>query len=251
MKDSKTLAHINLFAVLANISNLVQLDSASQALVAQVKTSISFSIIGGLRLTLVFANGKCWVQAGGGGKIQLWFRSASHFNRMMEAKAQPILLRGFSKLKFLTGNFAALSKRLEHFLKPESDQLFEDPHYRNLHTQLVIFTAINAAVEVANTDPLMRGITVGFPQGEVAFEVEGGPAYTLMRGEHGLQVKAAPALKPRAAMTFTDLDAAFNLLNGFSDSYSTIACEKLRLSGFIPMLEAIDKYLFRVNYYLK
>lgn len=252
MKDPKTLAHINMFAVLANLETLCAIDEEARDLIKSVNVSVSFRIWKGPALTLVFKNGVCKAMPNNtSGGVQLWFRSAEHFNRMVAGEAQPMLLWGFTKIGFLTGTFAALTKRLEYFLKPGSAVLLEQAEFRKTNTTLALFTAAGAVVAVAKHDPDLQTVTRGLPTGDVSFIVEGGPEYVFSCAKGSVAVRAGTTENPRAIMRFTSIDAAFDLLNGRTDSFTCIAAGRLALMGYIPLLDCVDKYLFKVNFYMK
>lgn len=250
MKDAKTLAHINLFGLLASLSTLCEVDDESKALIQGKTLSVTFRIRKGPCLTLVFKDGQCQaLPMVGNGQVQLFFRSYQHFNALMDGQANPIPLWGFTRLGFLTGPFDQLSKRLEYFLRP-TDELLAQADYRHINTALLISVALSASIQVANLDPELSQIRKGLPRGDILFSVTGGPAQGI--GIAPNQVQALPQLpqQPRATMTFADMDAACDLLNGRRDSFSSIAAGRLQLAGYIPLLDNFDKFLFKVNQYL-
>ncbi|WP_045825741.1 hypothetical protein [Teredinibacter turnerae] len=252
MKDPYTLAHINMFAVLANLQTLCEVDQQAREIISGANVSVSFRIWRGPALTLYFKSGECKALAGAtNGDVQLWFRSPDHFNEMIAGTAQPMLLWGFTKVGFLTGPFAALTKRLEYFLKPNSEDLFEESVFRKTNTALALFAAAGAVVAVAKYDPDLQMITNGLPTGDVNFIVEDGPEHVFSCTKGDVAVRAGTVANPRAIMMFRSIDAAFELLNGRTDSFTCIAKGKLQLKGFIPLLDCVDKYLFKVNFYLK
>ena len=124
MKDEVTLARINMFAVLSNMANLCEYDPQARELIRGLNLSITFRIRRGPCLSLSFQGWQCRSHIGKtSGRIQLWFRSHQHFNHMMEDRAQPILLWGFTHIKFLSQVLPKLAKRLEYYLKPSAELL--------------------------------------------------------------------------------------------------------------------------------
>ena len=250
MKDAKTLAHINLFALLHSLSTLCKLDGEARRLIDGKTLSVTFRIRRGPCMTLAFRDGQCSaLPQVGNGDIQLYFTSYRHFNTMVDGQANPIPLWGFTRIGFLTGPFEQLSQRLEYFLRP-TDALLADPEYRYVNTRLLISVALNAAVQVANLDPDLAQIRKGLPQGDILFSVENGPSLGIAAAAGQLQAMPDLPARPRARMTFADLDAACDLLNGRRDSFSSIAAGRLQLNGYIPLLDTFDKFLFKVNQYL-
>lgn len=251
MKDERTLAQIHLHAVLRDLEDLCRLDATAAGLVAGRTVSVGFKVAGGPSGQLAFRDGTCTASRGAGGAdILLFFGSCRHFNAMVAGAANPIPLKGFTRLGFLTGPFTALTKRLETVMRPSEEDLAE-PALRAVHTELSLYAAGFALAEVAAWDPHLRELAATMPAGEIAMEIEDGPSLTLVARDGALSVRKGRSQAPRARMVFSDLEAAFLLLSGRIDSYSCIASERLRLEGFVPMLNVVDKLLFKVAEYLK
>ena len=60
MTDAKTLAYINLYAVLGSIPRLCELDERARELVKNEKVSLGFRVKGGPSGALCFADGRAW-----------------------------------------------------------------------------------------------------------------------------------------------------------------------------------------------
>ncbi len=251
MKDTLTLAHINMNVILRNIENLCRIDETAKSLVASDDIAIGFRVKNGPSCTLRFSKGECeFIRGTARGRVLLYFKSPDHFNAMVEGTANPIPLRGLFKLGFLTGAFKELSALLERYLRP-SDEDLADPVFRTMSTELTLYTAGYAIGEVGTVDPMSKGIGGSMPTGEIVLEVANGPSLVIYRDDKRLVVERRRSDSSRAAMTFSDMDSAFAMLTGTIDSYSAIAQERLRLRGFVPMLDKIDKLLFKVSEYLK
>lgn len=251
MKNQSTLAYINLNAVLRNIQDLCRLDTEAKAMIQGVREAITFNIRGGGRATLVIRDGQCKMTTKKvKDTIHLYFTSCEHFNKMVDGEANPIPLKGLTKLKFLTGTFMELTKRLEYYLRPEPE-LLEDPAFKLIHTELTLYTAAYAIGAIGNQDPVGHKVAGAIPDGIIAMEIGGGPAVSIQVKQGHLNVVQKKADNPRSIMAFSDMDAAYGLLSGEVDSYTSIASEKLMLSGFIPMLDNLNKLLFKVSEYLK
>lgn len=251
MKDTRTMAHINMHAVLRNLEDLCRLDAPARELVGRNRTTVGLLVRQGPRMSLRFADGTCTASPGTkGSQVLLYFHSCEHFNAMVAGSANPLPLRGFTRLGFLTGPFTGLTKRLEHFLVP-APGVADDPAWRAVNAELSLYAAAHAMVQVANHDPYLQALAATMPSGVVAIEVRDGPALSLSRQDGGLQVSKARCPKPRARMEFASLDAAYQMLNGITDSFTCIASGQLAMSGFIPMIEVVDRLLFKVGEYLK
>lgn len=65
MIDQKTLAYINLYAVLGTLENLCELAPEASSLLTNKKPiSIGFEVKGGPSATITFANGRCRMEQG-------------------------------------------------------------------------------------------------------------------------------------------------------------------------------------------
>ena len=250
MKHELTLANINLYAVMRNLEDLCEMDEEMKALIKSQKLSLQIDVKDGPTGVLKFDGGKCsFIRGKTASNIKLYFRSPEHFNKMVDGKANPIILKGFTKLKFLTKDFMTLTDRLSFYLKP-TEELLTDKNYAKINTTLTAYTAFFALAEIGNTDPLGKHNGSRIPDGKIAISVDKGPAISIeAKSGSLLAVKGLPKTC-RASMSFTNMKTAGDLLNGKVDSYSCIACNTLKMKGFIPMLDNMNKLLGQVPEYL-
>ncbi|MHC4120235.1 MAG: hypothetical protein ACYSWO_22305 [Planctomycetota bacterium] len=251
MIDERTRAYINLHAVLRNLEDLCRLDHSSQGLVAGTNICIAIFVRKGPKLALEFSADGCRAYSNHRKcDIILFFRSCRHFNDMVDGKANPFILKGFTKVGFLTSKFKPLTGRLAYFLKP-TDLLLQDEEYQLINTELTLYTAGYAIAQFGNIDRTGRIIAESIPDGVVSLEIDKGPAVKIEARDGKLGATKGLAKRPRARMRFSDLAAASELLSGYKDSYSCIASGTLALEGYIPMLDTLDKLLFQVDRYLR
>lgn len=260
MKDELTLSHINLHAILRNLENLCALDEQAMRLCGNKKISIGFFVKNGPKARLGFSAEGCRYDRDiTKASILLYFKSPAHFNGMIDGKANPIPLKGLRHLGFLTGNFTVLTDLLASYLKPTTESI-SNAEFRDKSAILTLYTAAYALGEIAMKDPQLKKLAADMPEGDVALVIgTDSPdqssakeiGITLRRIGSNFQVENRLSRSPRAIMRFRDPQAAFDLLNGIVDSYSSIALESLVLSGYIPMLDIVDRLLFRVNHYFK
>ena len=250
MKDDLTMANINLYAVLRNLEDLCELDAEMKALIQNVKLSIQFLVKDGPKAVIRFESGKCTFERGvHASAVKLYFKSPQHFNNMVEGKASPIPLKGLTKLKFLTTDFTKLTDRLSYYLKP-TEELLKNPKYREINTTLTAYTAFFALAEIGNTDPIGKLNGSRIPNGNIAVGIKNGPGINIHVQAGNLVSHKGLPTQFRASMMFEDMETAGKLLNGKVDSYSCIASKTLRLKGFIPMLDNMNKLLGQVPDYL-
>jgi putative sterol carrier protein len=250
MKDSLTLANINIFSILRNLEDLCELDKDIKALIKDKNISIQFNVKNGPSALLIFKDGECELQRGNGKcDIKLFFKSPEHFNAMFEGKANPIPLKGFTKIGFLKNEFTTLTDKLGYYLKPTED-LLKDKDYFKINTILTFYAAFFALAEIGDNDGIGRLSAKRIPDGKISISVSNGPA--LFIEAKGGYLKASKGLlkSPRASMSFEDLDCANLLLNGKIDSYSCMASGGLKMNGFIPMIDNLNKLLGQVPEYL-
>ncbi len=245
-------AHLNLYAVFQNLENLVERDGEMKELARDWDISIQFTVIGGPRAFLIFKNGTC---VAGRGKCKspsviLLFTSPAHLNRMFDNKGNPIPVKGFTKLGFLTKEFPKLTARLEYYLKP-TPELLKDKNYLEMNTLFTLNTAAFAARELALLDPVGKMISSHMGHGVLQFEIlPDGPSVYLDFAEGVIDVRKGKAPRPMAMMGMRSVTVANDFLNGKMDSFTAIASGDVVIRGQMPMLDGIGLILDRVPLYL-
>ena len=108
--DQRTLAFINLYAVLGTLPELCRLSPQAQAYIRNQNVRLGIAVKGGPAATLVFENSTCRLEPGADNcTIKLPFSSPEKFNGMIDGTVTPIPTKGFTKIGFLTGNFIKLT----------------------------------------------------------------------------------------------------------------------------------------------
>jgi hypothetical protein len=247
MSEELTKAAVNLFAVLRNLEVLCRLDPESAALVQGKSFSIRFSIHGGPSAYLNFKDGQCVMNdSPGPSPVVLYFRSPGHFNGMINGTASPIPLRGFTKLGLLRGEFTALTKRLDYYLRPDDEKL-ADPFYYELNTRLLLHTAVYALACIGNYDALGRQIARRIPDGILAIRIEENGEELFLHAEQGhLSVLKAATAAPSALMIFDTVRSANEVLSEKANLFELIVTEQLRIKGKLPMVQHMSDILAKV-----
>ena len=252
MSAQKIKAGINLHAILKNLEDLVAFDDDARKLIGNRKMCIRFSVKNGPEAWVKFEKGKCTVGRGKAPKpnVILWFSSCEHLNKMFDGKANPIPLKGFTKLSFLQKEFTQLTKRLEYFLRPENVEKL-DEHYIKMNTNFTLTIAAYALPEIALFDERAKFTASHLPDGTLQMEVlpEGPDVYLEIKAGKITAGKGKIA-HPDAMMIMKDAHVANDFLNGKTDSFTAIALGDVMIKGQIPILDGINLMLDRVINYI-
>ncbi len=245
-------AHLNLYAVLQNLEDLVQLDTEMAELSRDWDISIQFLVRNGPEAFVEFKNGRCRHERGrhAGPSVKLYFASPAHLNRMFDGAANPIPLKGFTKLGFLKKDFASLTERLEHYLRPKAGQP-QDETYLRINTIFMLQTGVYAAGELAMLDPVLARVASRMRNGALQIEVgtEGPYIHAVFDGG-AVTVNKGRVERPMALMTLKDIRTVNDLLNGRLDAFQATVEGTIKLKGQISMVESFNLILDRVSDYL-
>lgn len=246
------LARLNLQAVLPNLEDLVRLDPPSAEIAGSRDICIRFVVRQGPRAFVRFTQGNCQVGAGtpSGSDVTLFFTSCRHLNRMFANQANPIPLKGFTRIGFLTGPFQEMTRRLEYYLDPAQGDL-SDKTYEKINTRLTLYTAARAVPILAAGDAAVQAVTSGMPAGSILLKVlPDGPAVSLTVSPDGIVMEKGESEKPAACMYFKDIHTANALLNQQLNPFAAVALGDVMIRGQLPLIDAMDLILDRVPHYL-
>ncbi|MBI9106518.1 MAG: hypothetical protein JEZ04_07200 [Spirochaetales bacterium] len=250
MPDSSVKARCNLFAVLRGIEYLLDNDAECKKLVEGTDLAIQFNIKDGPKGNLSIRDGKALMKSGKHkSSMILYFTSPEHFNKMIDGNANPIPLTGFHKIGFLTGPFMKLADKLNYYLRPEGD-LLSDPDYFRMNTEITAYTAFFALAEIGNHDRMGRLSSAAMPDGILQVQIEDGIGIFINVEKGRLTCNKGIHDKPRAILSFRNLDAAHRVLNGKLDTYTGLGNGEMSMRGFIPMLDNMNPILDLVPVYL-
>lgn len=249
--DSKTMAYVNLFAVLGTLENLCDLvPEARDILKGKGPVSIGFEVKGGPSATLAFDGGSCRITEGCGDcTIKLPFSSCEKFNGLIDGTVTPIPSKGFTKISFLTKTFVPLTDLMTKYLKPSKEDMADDK-FRKINTMLTLYTAAAAIAQIGNNDKSGRFSAGLMPDGDIAIDIRDVMGVTVRVKDHRLTTIKQPCDKPRASMIFSDLDVAGKLLNGEVSSMACICNGSVEMHGMLNMIDNMNRILDRVGQYL-
>ena len=251
LTDAKTLAYINMYAVLGSLENLCELDPKASALIADKKPiSIGIEVKDGPSATITFKNGKCRMEQGiGECDIKLPFSSCEKFNGMIDGTVTPIPSKGFIHIKFLLDSFVKLTDMLSAYMRPTEEDLQDEEFFR-ISTCLLFYTISVAISQIGNHDEIGKFSADHIVDGDIKMSIKGGPASTVRaKNGHLITIKQAPE-EPRAIMEFGSMKLAHDLFDGKVNAVAQIGEGTIAMHGMINMIDNLNRILDRVALYL-
>jgi len=261
MIDERVLARVQLYGLFKALELLPQVDATAAEAIAGRNLTIEFRVSGAGRARVHLDNGIVRLEApndagaSGGfdpGSVQviLGFTSPAHFNAMVAGTSQPIPLKGFRYLGFLSGPFGVFTGRLEYYLRPSAEQL-NDPEFFAANTRLTAYVAFHALSEIGNYDALANKSARYIPDGVIQLKVLDDVGLFVSAQSGKLTTGIGDHPQPRCVLWFKDLKALNGILGGTLNTYDGIALELLGMKGFIPMIDYINPVLGRIAAYLQ
>lgn len=253
MNNDLLLANLNLHAVFKNLEDLVAYDPEMADMTKDWNLSIQFIVKGGPKAHVIFKNGTCKVARGvlGFPSVALFFTSPAHLNKMFEGNGNPIPIKGFLRLGFMTKKFPKLTDKLEYYLKPNEERL-KDQKYLEMNTRLTLNTAVYAVSELSLLDPPSMACAKNIRDGTVLMKVlPDGPAAYIRAFDGKLEPGKGDVKKPMARMIMKDQKVANAFLNGRMDTFAAVVCGDVAIKGQVSMLDNLAIILDRIQLYLK
>ena len=235
MTRDRLLARLHLQAVLPAAAELTAGDF-----------SIELRIDDDLRAVVTAQGGKVRVEAHGEAEVTLQFRDPAALNGLFQEKfgSLPKPTRGWWRVASIL-RLAGLLQRMGAVLKGDAGV---SPQ---LHAQLAFGVALRALPLLATEDAQARRILAGSPSGAVTLEVPAvGFAASVELSPQGVRFLPERPAKPRARIVVQDLDAALANLAGRADGPAQVALGRVSVTGLLPLADALDALLARVDAYL-
>lgn len=252
MTDSRTMAYLNMYAVLGTLENLCELDKKAQEIISDVKkpVTIGFTVKDGPSATIKISSKGCRMEDGVSQcDIKIPFASCEKFNGMIDGTVTPVPVKGFSKINFLLKTFTALTDRLSEVMQPTEDAL-KDRAFFELSTTLTFYTISVALSQIGNQDEIGKASASYILDGDIMFSIKDGPAATIRaKNNHLVTIKKAPE-KPRAIMQLDNLDLAYDLFAGRVNALECIGRGTVEIRGMLSMVDNMNRILDRVALYL-
>ena len=251
MTDSRTLAYINLYAVLGSLENLCELAPEASSLLTNKKPiSIGFEVKGGPSATITFKNGRCRMEQGCTKcDVKLPFSSCEKFNGLIDGTTTPIPSKGFHHIGFLLNSFTKLTDLLSKYMRPDPEDL-KDPDFFRISTLLLLNTITVAIAQIGNNDEIGKFSASNMVDGEISFSIKGAASTTIRVKNHRLLGIKKASENPRAIMEFSSIELARDLFDGNVNAIACVGTGDIVMKGMISMLDNLNRILDRVALYL-
>ena len=250
MTDAKTLAYINLHAVLGSIPYLCELDDRAKELIKNEKISLGFRVKGGPSGALCFAGGKAWfAEECDSCNIILPFSSPEKFNGMIDGTVTPIPSKGFTRIGFLLKRFMPLTDILTSYLRADEKAL-ADPVFFEKSTLLMFRLIANAIAQIGNNDPIGRASASYIVDGVIKLAIGDEHVIGIEAKDHVLRVLPEMPENFSSFMRFEDINLARDLFDGKVNAVAAVGEGKVRIGGMISQIDNVNRILDRVALYL-
>ena len=250
MTDSKTLAYINLYAVLGSIPRLCELDERARELIKNEKISLGFRVKGGPSGALCFADGRAWfAEECDSCNIILPFSSPEKFNGMIDGTVTPIPSKGFARLGFLLKKFMPLTDILSSYLRADEKAL-EDPVFFEKSTLLMFNLIANAIAQIGNVDMIGQASASYIVDGTIKLAIGDDHVLGIEAKDHVLRVLKEAPKSFSSFMRFEDIKLARDLFDGRVNAVAAVGEGKVRIGGMISQVDNVNRILDRVALYL-
>lgn len=250
MTDAKTLAYINLHAVLGSIPRLCELDERARELIKNEKVSLGFRVKGGPSGALCFADGRAWfAEECDSCNIILPFSSPEKFNGMIDGTVTPIPSKGFTRLGFLLKKFMPLTDILSSYLRADEKAL-EDPVFFEKSTLLMFHLIANAIAQIGNVDMIGQASASYIVDGTVKLAIGDDHVLGIEVKDHVLRVLPEAPKSFSSFMRFEDIKLARDLFDGRVNAVAAVGEGKVRIGGMISQVDNVNRILDRVALYL-
>lgn len=251
LMDSKTLAYINMYAILGTLENLCELVPEASELLSDVKPiSVGFEVKGGPSATLYFKNGKCRMEQGCSGcDVKLPFSSCEKFNGLIDGTVTPIPSKGFTHIGFLLKKFTGLTDILTKYLRASEEDL-KDPFFFHRSTELMLYTIGVAISQIGNNDQVGKFSAQSIEDGSVYLGIKDGPGIEIVCKDHRLVTLKKTPVTYRSSMLFDSIETARGLFDGKLNALACVCTGKIEMHGLVSMLDNVNRILDRVSLYL-
>ena len=250
MKDERTLAFINLYAIFGALSELVRLVPEAKALIGDKTITIGIAVKNGPVGRIVFEQGTVAVLPGCDPcDIKLPFSTCAKFNGMIDGTVTPIPSKGFTKIGFLTGPFIKLTDLLSKYLRA-TDENLKDPEFFRVSTILTFYVVSEAISQIGNHDPLGRASASYIVDGTAKIAIGDELGAGITARDHHLTTNHTMPDTCFSYMVFEDMALANDLFAGRVNSVACVGHGRIAIGGMISQVDNLNRILDRVAVYL-
>ena len=250
MTDSRTMAFINLYAVLGTIPYLCELDEKANELIKNEKITLGFEVKNGPSARLCFEGGKCTFSEGADPcNVKLRFSSPEKFNGMIDGTVTPIPSKGFTKIGFLLKKFMPLTDILSSYLRADEKAL-EDPVFFEKSTTLMFHLILSAIAQIGNEDKVGRASASYIVDGAIKLAIGDEVVLAVAAKDHRLTAIHEAPESFSSYMQFRDIGLARDLFDGKVNAVACVGEGKIRIGGMISQVDNVNRILDRVAIYL-
>ncbi len=257
MQKDKTLAYVNLHAVLPALCDLAAKDDKARAIAAKSRGSVMLAVPGGPCAVLTL-DGKGGVSFSKepklAPKLGLAFPTPKILNDMFAGKkAFPIPYIGVWNVGLIK-TFTELTKRLDEIMKDSEGYVKEHPEELGKVLSILFGIAMRGLEIVAERDHKANHYIAAAPQGVAAFKIGSGAdrlnaAFTIKNGR--LSLSFAEPAACNAELSIPKFEDAMALFNGKMDAMAAVGLGVLSMKGHLLMLDQINASLDVLGGYLK
>lgn len=251
MTDAKTLAYINMYAILGSLQELCSVsDEAAKLLKGRKPLILVMEVKDGPAMTFDFRDGGCTTRIGSGPcDVKLPFSSCEKFNGLIEGTVNPFPSKGFTKINFLLKVFTPLTEILTKYLKASPEDL-RDEAFFTASTTLMLNVVTVALAQIGNHDKVGRFTASNMADGRVCLSVKNGPAAYIDVENHLLTAAKERPEKFKSIMEFRDMKLARQLFDGNVSAMACIGRGEIDIQGYIANIDNVNRLLDRVALYL-
>ena len=248
--DELLLARIHLGAILPLLEDVVARDPAAREAVLGWNLALRLQLPGGDPASVLhFSQGRLEVRIGPTRSLlpTLTFRDPRHLNDSFRGYAvarprpNPLVLRHLRPVLSLD----RVLGRLESHLRPPPERLLR-PEDLAFCVELALYGLVFGIKQVGEHDPDLAPLSRFLPDGVLGIEVDGGPAAHIAVQRGKFFPGRGKADRPNALMAISDLSTAWDLLQGRLDVFVAVGSGRIRLRGFIPLLEGVNPLMDRL-----
>jgi len=251
MKDAKTMAYINMYAILGSLQELCEFSPDAAALIKdQPPVTIVMEIKGGPALTISFKDGKCTTSPGVSPcNVKMNFSSFEKFNGLIDGTTKPFPSKGFTKLNFLLKVFTPLTELLPNYLRATPEDLADETFF-TASTTMMLYVITEALAQIGNHDKIGRFTAGNMKDGCICLSVFDGPAAALNVRANTLTAAKKRPDRYGSIMEFRDMKLARGLFDGEVSSMAAIGKGDISMRGGIANIDNLTRLLDRVVLYL-